>query len=72
MSQASSLDKKEITIADLYPELMLEQQAEAEENWLQYLVVVKRIFEYVCQEKPEILTELERRAMLRKKRNRRL
>ncbi len=71
MFQTSSPDKKEITIADLYPELTREQQAEAEENWLRYLAVVKRIFEDICREKPEILTELERRAMLRKKGNRR-
>lgn len=56
----------DITIADLYPELTPEEQAEAEANWLSYLSVVKRIFEHICEEKPEILTELEKRARLRK------
>lgn len=59
----------EITIADLYPELSPEEQQETEYRMLRYLAVVKEIFEEICESKPEILTELERRAMLRKKRN---
>lgn len=55
-----------ITIADLYPDLPPKQQAEAEYRMLRYLAVVKEIFEQICDEKPSILTELERRAMLRK------
>ena len=62
-------EEKEITIADLYPELTPEQQAIARENWLRYLRVVKRIFERICEENPELLTELERRAMLRRNKN---
>lgn len=58
-----------ITIADLYPELTSEQQADAEYRLLGYLEIVNRIFEQVCLERPDILTELERRAMLRKKRS---
>jgi hypothetical protein len=59
-----------ITIGDLYPELSLEQQAEAEYHLLRYLALVKRIFERIARENPELLTKLERRAMLRKERQR--
>ena len=59
-----------ITISDLYPDLSPEQQAEAEYHLLRYLAVVKRIFERIAREKPELLTKLERRAMLRKERQR--
>jgi hypothetical protein len=61
--------KGEITIADLYPELSPDEQQEAEYRMLRYLAVVKEIFEEICESKPEVLTELERRVMLRKKRN---
>ena len=57
----------EITIADLYPNLTSEQQAAAEYRLLGYLAIVKRIFERVARERPDILTELEKRAMLRAK-----
>jgi RIO-like serine/threonine protein kinase len=60
----------EITIADLYPDLTPEQQAEAEYHLLRYLAVVRTIFERIAKENPELLTELKRRAMLRKKRSR--
>ncbi len=59
----------DITVADLYPGLSLEQQTEAEYRMLRYLAVVKTIFEKIALENPKFLTELERRAMLRKKRN---
>jgi hypothetical protein len=36
---------------------------------LRYLAVVKDIFEEICEEKPELLTELEQQFMLRKERN---
>ena len=55
-----------IEIGDLYPELSPEQQAEAEYHLLRYLALVKRIFERIALEKPELLTKLEHRAMLRK------
>lgn len=58
---------KEITVADLYPELTPEQRADAEYRLLGYLGIVKRIFERVCREQLEILTELDRRATLKKK-----
>jgi hypothetical protein len=35
---------KEITIADLYPDLSPEEQAEAEERLLKYLDIVRGIF----------------------------
>lgn len=56
----------DISVADSYPDLSLEKQPEAEYRLLRYLAVVKGIFERVAREKPELLTELERRAMLRK------
>lgn len=59
----------DITITDLYPDLLPEQQQEADYRLLRYLAVVKDIFEEICESKPELLTELERRAMLKKKRN---
>jgi hypothetical protein len=59
----------DITIADLYPGLSPEQQVEAEHRLLRYLAVVKSIFEDITRDNPKILTELERRAMLRKKKN---
>lgn len=59
-------DENEITIADLYPQLTAEEQAEAKENWLRYLRVMRRIFEHIVREKPEVLTELEKLARLRK------
>lgn len=58
----------EITIADLYPDLSPAEQSEAEYRLLRYLAVVKEIFERIVEENPKLLTELERRAMLRKER----
>ncbi len=72
MNENPSQNEKEITVSDLYPKLSPERQAEARENWLRYLAITKRIFEYICREKPEILTELKRRAMLRRTKNRRI
>jgi hypothetical protein len=60
-------DEKEITIAELYPELSPEQQAEAEFYLLGYLDVVRRIFERISRENPEFLTELEKTANLKGK-----
>lgn len=61
-------DKKEksISLNELFPELSEEEQREAEENLRQYLAVVRRIFEHVQANNPKILTELRRRARLRK------
>jgi hypothetical protein len=59
----------DITVADLYPDLSPEQQAETEYRLIRYFALVKRIFERITREQPELLTELERRAMLRKKRS---
>ena len=58
--------EQEPTVADLYPNLSPEQQAEAEFYLLRYLAVVKRIFERIAREQPELLLELEKRARLRK------
>lgn len=57
-----------VTVADLYPELSPEEQAEAEFYLLGYLDVVRRIFERVCREQPELLTELEKTASLKQER----
>lgn len=59
----------EISISDLYPDLSPEEQREAEYRLFRYFAVVKEIFEEICESKPEVLTELERRAMLRKERD---
>ncbi len=61
--------EREITIADLYPDLSPEEQQKAEYRLLRYLTVVKAIFEQIAKENPKLLSELERRAMLRKERN---
>lgn len=58
--------EEDIPISEIYPGFMPEEQAAAEETWRQYLAIVKRIFEYVSEENPEILTELEKRVRLRK------
>jgi len=65
MSLTPSPDKDEITVADLYPDLTPEQQAEAEFYLLGYLDVVRRIFERICQQQPELLTKLEKTASLK-------
>lgn len=62
----SKEDEKKMTISDLYPDLTTEEQAEAEENLRRYLAVVKRIFEHISEHNPKILTELRRRARLRR------
>jgi len=58
-----------IAIKDLYPDLSPEKLAEAEYQMLRYLAVVKNIFERIARENPKLLTELERRAMLRRERS---
>lgn len=60
------------TMAKLYPDLSPEKQEEAEYYLLRYLAVVKRIFERIRRENPKILTELENRARLRRRRKNRL
>lgn len=54
-------------IAGLCPELATDQLADAEYRLLGYLAIVKRIFERVCRDRGEVLTELERRARLRRR-----
>ena len=44
-----SVQKKQITIAELYPDLTSEQQTEAEFFLLRYLEIVRRIFERTRQ-----------------------
>ena len=61
----TSQNEETPTIADLYPHLTSDEQAEAEFNLLGYLDVVRRIFERICREQPELLTELEKTASLK-------
>ena len=58
-----------ITIAEAYPDLSVEEQAEAKENLVQYLGVVRRIFERVSEQDPKSLTEFEGRANLRERKD---
>lgn len=67
MPQNLTQNKKVPTINDLYPQLTPEEQKQAGFYLLRYLGVAKRIFERIRRENPEILTELENRARLRKK-----
>ncbi len=62
-------NKDEITVADLYPDLSPEERQAAEYRLLRYLAVVKAIFEQAAEDNPKLLTELERRAMLRKEKD---
>lgn len=64
-SENSSKNEETPTIAELYPNLTPDEQAEAEFNLLGYLDVVRRIFERICREQPELLTELEKTASLK-------
>lgn len=57
-----------LTTADVFPEFSAESRAEVEYTIRRYLELVKRIYEHAAQHDPEILTELRRRARLRKKR----
>ena len=62
----SKTEEKPITIVDLYPQLSREEQREAEDNLRRYLAVVSEILEHIQRENPKVLTELRRRARLRK------
>lgn len=70
-TQRKQIEKpiRDLRISDLYPALAQELQSDAEYRLLKYLGIVKGIFERICRENPKLLTELARRATLRKKRN---
>jgi hypothetical protein len=68
----SKTKEKPTTIADLYPDLTAEEQRNAVENLRHYLSVVKLIYEHVAANEPKILTELRKRARLKRKRRIRL
>jgi hypothetical protein len=55
-------------LATLYPHLSPQEQREAEENLRRYLSIVRRIFEQARANNPQLLTELRRRATVRKRR----
>ncbi len=63
----SKKDGKKITIADIYPNLSSEEQSDAEATLHRYLAVVKRIYENISEQDPKILTELRRRAKIKKR-----
>ncbi|MEQ1762144.1 MAG: hypothetical protein ABL984_03255 [Pyrinomonadaceae bacterium] len=54
------------SLAKIYPHLSEEELREAEENLMQYLAVVRRIFDRIKRENPKVLTDLRRRANVRK------
>lgn len=64
--------KNGITVSDLYPDLSPDELQAAEYRLLRYLALARRIFERIALEEPELLTELERRAMLRKERQKQI
>jgi hypothetical protein len=47
MQKANDLEKQEVTISDLYPELNQQEQAEAEHYLVRYLELVRGIFERI-------------------------
>ena len=59
-------NENRVAISELYPTLTIEEQTEAEENILRYLAIVKRIFDDISEQKPEILTKIRKGASLRK------
>lgn len=61
--------KKNISIADLFPDLSSKQIAEAEFNLLGYLDLVRRIFERIVNEDPGLLTKIENSANLKEKKD---
>lgn len=63
----SKKDEIAIAIAEVYPNLSAEEQENVRQNLIEYLGVVKRIFERVSEQDPELLTQLQSRANLRKK-----
>lgn len=52
----------------VFPDFTSKQLEEAEYTLHQYIRIVRRIFERIKRERPEILTELKKRARLRKQR----
>ncbi len=62
----SKFEEKPTSVGDLYPHLSDDEQRGAEVNLRRYLTVVRQIFEHVQAQNPKILTELRRRARLRK------
>lgn len=62
-------DNKEITIADLYPQLTPDQQAEAEERLFRYLAIVRTIYNRLVEtgEIDKVLLEIQWRKRFRNK-----
>jgi ribosomal protein L29 len=60
------LEDSPTSLADIYPQLSAEELNEAEDNMRRYLMVVRKVFEHIQAENPKMLTDLRRRARLRK------
>lgn len=54
-------------IANTNPRIIQENEIAVDESLRRYLTLVKRIFEYIREHDPKTLTELRRRARLRRK-----
>lgn len=65
-SENLSFSKRKITIADLYPNLTPAEQSAAEQRFEQYLNLVRRIYERLKRENPQLLTQILKEARLKK------
>lgn len=57
----------QIKVAEVFPKIAEEDVRDVEEAVRRYLTVVRDVFDHIHRENPTILTELRRRARLRKK-----
>jgi len=64
------VDREKTSIAEVYPQLSPDERKEAEENLRRYLGVVQEIFQHIQANDPKTLTELRRRARLRREKSR--
>ncbi len=62
--------RSRITVAEAFPKMGEEDVGEVKETVRRYLMVVRHVFDHIHKENPRILTELRRRAKLRKEKAR--
>lgn len=62
------LGSSQISVTDVYPNIEADDAREVEETVRRYLTVVRCVFDHIQRADPTILTELRRRARLRKQR----